>query len=221
MHDKLFIFDCDGVLVDSEFISSRVFAEALAAYGYPLTTEDSIRRFTGVSAEAARHIVMQESAVDVPENYWALQQPALSAAMERELQPLQKPVLEMLAANRIARCVASNSSTGHIVKCLELTQQLSYFSETAIFSAQQVANGKPSPDLFLFACEQMGYQPHQCVVIEDSQPGIEAAMAAGMPVLAFLGGSHAAFDWYEQDLQKYGLPCARSSQELLLLVQQL
>ncbi|MGZ3632927.1 MAG: HAD family hydrolase [Parachlamydiaceae bacterium] len=215
MEKKLVVFDCDGVLIDSEYVSSKVFAEALTALGYSLTVEESIHRFTGVSAQAAREIIMQESAIDIPENYWTLYQPRLSEVYETELKPLMTPVLEVLKNLGVTCCVASNSSRDYVIDCLKLTGQLSYFTETSIFTAQQVSKGKPAPDLFLLAAREMGFAPEDCLVIEDSPPGIEAAFAAKMNVFAFMGGSHAHLDCYRAKIVEYGVPMMKECSELI------
>lgn len=189
MAENLIIFDCDGVLVDTEFVSSRVFSEALSNYGYSISTEECIKRFTGINAEDCRQVIMEESGIKLPEDYWIQQQPALHKAYETELTALMTPVLELLNILQIPRCVASNSSSSHIFHCLKSTKQFHYFSDHTIFSAHQVAKAKPAPDLFLFAAKQMGFKPENCIVIEDSSTGARAAMAAGMQVMMFLGAA--------------------------------
>lgn len=215
MKQKLIIFDCDGVLVDSEYVASRVFSEAMLRYGYPITTEESIRRFTGVNERDAREAILKEASIDIPEDYWDQQQPQLHQAYKLELKPLMRPVLEVLQKLQQPRCVASNSSSGYIIKCLTLSEQFAYFSEQTIFSAQQVSSPKPAPDLYLFAAEQMGFAPSDCIVIEDSPAGAQAAIAAGMDLLLFLGGSHANYHWYHDNVKAYNKPIATSCSELL------
>lgn len=219
MADKLIIFDCDGVLIDSEYISSRIFAEALVAYGYPITTEDSIRRFTGVNAEAARQVILQESSVDIPTDYWDMQQNNLYDAFAKELLPLIQPVLDKLKEWQVRCCVASNSPKQYIQYCLNLTDQTDYFNNATIFTAEQVSKAKPAPDLFLLAAQEMGFAPENCLVIEDSPTGIKAALAAGMPMLGYLGGSHARYDWYHEKISPYGAPIARNWQELVQAIE--
>ena len=90
-----------------------------------------------------------------------------------------------------------------------------------MFTSQQVSKGKPAPDLFLFAASQMGFSPGDCIVIEDSAAGIEAAIAAGMHVVGFLGGSHAQYNWYQEKINKYNVPIAKNSNELLLILRNL
>ena len=105
--NKMIIFDCDGVLVDSEIISNRIDAEALTSIGYPITAEESIRRFTGLNAKAVRQIILNESGIDIPLDYLNSQQPIVLKAFETELLSLIKPVLEIIDKKKISRCVAS------------------------------------------------------------------------------------------------------------------
>ncbi len=212
---KLLIFDCDGVLVDSEVIANRIDAEALTSLGYALTTEDSIRRFTGMNAETVRQLIKHESGIDLPPDYLAAKQPILFRAFETELSSLIKPVLEAINEMKISLCVASSSPRTRVMRCLEMTEQLAYFTDRSIFTSEQVSKGKPAPDLFLFAADQMGFKPADCIVIEDSSAGIEAAIAAGMQVVGFLGGSHARYDWYRQKINIHAVPVANHGSELL------
>lgn len=215
MEKKLIIFDCDGVLVDSEYIASCIFSEALTEYGYQISVEESIKKFTGVSEHDARQLIAKEASIDIPENYWTLLLPKLHQAYATGLTSLMQPVLETLALLKISRCVASNSPRSHVTNCLHLSKQANFFKERAIFTSQQVAKPKPAPDLFLFAANEMGFQPEECIVIEDSPAGTQAAIDAGMDVLIFLGGSHASYDWYKDIFTSYNRPIASSCQELL------
>lgn len=216
--NKLVIFDCDGVLVDSEIISNRVDAEALTSFGYPITTEESIKRFTGLNAKAVRQTILKESGIDIPLEYLNSQQQVVLKVFETELVSLIKPVLEAIDKRQISRCVASSSPRNRVVRCLELTEQFLYFNHESIFTSQQVVNGKPAPDLFLFAASQMGFKPADCIVIEDSFAGIEAAISAGMYVIGFLGGSHAHHPWYHEKVHAYEVPIAKNSNDLLMLL---
>lgn len=219
--NKLVIFDCDGVLVDSEIIANRIDAEALTSIGYTITTEESIRRFTGLNAKTVRQIILNESSQDIPLEYLFSQQAILLKAFEMELLPLMKPVLELIEEMKINRCVASSSQRNRVIRCLELTDQLIFFNDQSIFTSQQVLKGKPAPDLFLFAASQMECPPGNCIVIEDSPAGIEAAIAAGMKAICFLGGSHTSFDWYQERIEKYNVPIAKNCGALLSILKSL
>ncbi len=220
MSKTLIIFDCDGVLVDSEFVSSRVFSEAVSEYGFSISTEDCIKRFTGLCELDCRKAIMEESGIEIPNNYWSLLQPALKKAYETELTALLHPVLEILDSLGIPRCVASNSSRSHVVECLEHTKQLKFFTDSSIFTSQQVPRAKPAPDLFLFAAKEMGFSPDDCIVIEDSSTGANAAIAAGMQVLMYVGGSHAHFEWYRSKVSVHGKPIMSNCHELSHAIKQ-
>ena len=204
MTKSLIIFDCDGVLVDSEFLSCQYFSETLSDYGYPISVEECIRRFTGVNEHICRQIILEESGIDLPKDFWDLQQPSLLKKYQSELSPLLEPLLQTLDHLEIPRCVASNSSRNNVIHCLKWTDQLKYFTDQSIFTSQQVPNAKPAPDLFLLAAQVMGVKPENCIVVEDSSAGAHAAIAAGMPVLMYVGGSHARFNWYQSQVAVHG-----------------
>lgn len=215
MNKKLIIFDCDGVLADSEFVACEIFAEVLSSYGYIITTQECVKKFTGVNEHDAREMIFEESSIKIPKNYWELEQPRLHDAYEKDLKALMQPVLEFLKTSNIERCVASNSSKKHINNCLKITEQSHYFLNENIFSSDQVAKPKPAPDLFLFAAKQMGYEPKDCIVIEDSKAGTQAAINAGMEVFIFLAGSHTKNDAYRTQMEAYNKPIVNSCEELI------
>jgi HAD superfamily hydrolase (TIGR01509 family) len=184
----LIIFDCDGVLVDSEVISCRAHAETLTRHGYPITADQVLQRFLGVSDREARLIVEAELGRSLPEDFEAQMK---QAALQRYASDLGAiPYIgEAITAIDLPKCVASSGTPEkirHGLSCAGLYDLLA----PHIFSATQVKRGKPAPDLFLFAAEQMKAAPERCVVIEDSLPGVTGARAAGMVVLGFHGGSH-------------------------------
>lgn len=215
MQKKLVIFDCDGVLVDSEIIAHRVVVEMLQEQGCRLTIEDSIREFTGVSKQRSQEILCEKYNIDISDDFWDYGQSLVLEAFERDLVALNQQVLSELTQKNVSVCVASSSHRQRVLKALEVTGQLTYFSHQAIFTSQQVARGKPAPDLFLFAAAEMGFLPEDCIVIEDSPAGIEAALAANMVVIGFLGGSHADFSWYKGRIQGYSIPTASHHLDLL------
>lgn len=211
---KLIIFDCDGVLVDSELLANHIHAEALCSYGYPITGEESLKKFTGLSEQAVCQILL-EAGIRLPLDYWEKQTPHVLKRYKTELNPLMHAVLPTLHTKNIARCVASNNLREHVVQALACTNQLSYFHDSTIFTSQQVQQGKPAPDLFLFAAREMGFEPQDCIVIEDSPVGITAALSAGMQVIGFLGGGHAQPSWYQEKIHTYQIPVANNDQDLL------
>lgn len=186
----LVIFDCDGVLVDSEMIASQVLADAISAVGYPLTGAQCRARFTGKSLAS----VFEELSADVtlPEDFFDSLRARDIAAFEQNLKAIPH-INAALDAIDATVCVASSGRMEKIRHSLTLTGLLDRF-EPNLFSAEQVANGKPAPDLFLYTAFRMKAEPTACIVIEDSVAGIEAARAAGMWAFGFSGGSHCDAD---------------------------
>jgi len=188
---KLVIFDCDGVLVDSEIIACRIEMAALAALGHPIGAADFRRNAVGRSRKDVN--AMLDSLWDgtLPPDYTEQIRAATFAAFEAELQPVPgiRAVLAGLDGQR--RCVASSSHPTRIARALAATGLAEFFG-SHVFSAIEVARGKPAPDLFLHAAARMATAPQDCLVVEDSVPGIEAAKAAGMIAVGFTAGGHCA-----------------------------
>jgi HAD superfamily hydrolase (TIGR01509 family) len=184
----LVIFDCDGVLVDSEVISCRAHAATLARHGYPITAEQVLQRFLGVSERDARLTIESEIGRMLPDDFEDQVNQATLQFYAGDLRAISH-VGDAIAAIDLPKCVASSGTPEkiqHGLTCAGLYDHLA----PHIFSASQVARGKPAPDLFLFAAERMQVSPERCLVIEDSGPGVAGARAAGMSVLGFHGGSH-------------------------------
>ncbi len=184
----LIIFDCDGVLVDSEVISCRAHARVLTRHGYPITPDEVFARFLGRSTRQANDEIEAELGRSLPDGYHADLQDELFRHFEADLQavPYIHDALDSIA---LPACVASNGSHQRMRVSLGRTALYDKFAPN-IFSASEVSNGKPAPDLFLHAAEKMKTEPERCLVIEDSIAGIAGARAAGMTVLGFHGGSH-------------------------------
>ena len=189
MRFDLVIFDCDGVLVDSEAMSTRAHAEALTRHGYPITRDEVLKRFLGVSDREARLMVERELGRRLPEDFdEQVRRETLRTAGD---PPGIAHVGEAIAAIALPKCVASSGTPdkiSHGLTCAGLYDVLA----PHLFSAVQVARGKPAPDLFLFAAASMNAVPKRCIVVEDSVPGVKGAIAAGMTVLGFHGGSHCS-----------------------------
>jgi HAD superfamily hydrolase (TIGR01509 family) len=182
----LVIFDCDGVLVDSERIAVRIDAVVLARLGWKLTEPEIVERFVG---RTEAYMVSEiERAIGRPlETGWDDEfVPLYREALEAELEPVDG-VVEALDAISTPTCVASSSSHERLRFTLGLTGLLDRF-DGRIFSAADVANGKPAPDLFLHAAAALGADPARCAVVEDSVYGVEAARAAGMRAFGYAGG---------------------------------
>ena len=186
LRPELIVFDCDGVLVDSEPIANRVMAEAITGLGWPLSTADCIARFKGHHFDTVIAAVEERLGRPVSEHWLPDLRAATDAAFERELRPIPGVIAALDAVEEagLATCVASQGPLEKMAISLGVTGLRARF-EGRIFSAYQVARGKPHPDLFLFAAEAMGVAPGTCVVIEDSPLGVTGAKAAGMAVLGF------------------------------------
>ena len=180
----LVIFDCDGVLVDSEPIANRVFAEALAELGLSMSIAEMYADFVGRSMSYCVDVVEERLGRPVPRDFVARLQERTFAAFEAEGLKATDGIFEALDAIDIPVCVASSGEIEKMRFTLGMTGLLPRF-DGRLFSATQVAHGKPAPDIYLFAAEQMGVQPNRCVVVEDSQAGAQAGLAAGMTVLGY------------------------------------
>ena len=181
----LVIFDCDGVLVDSEPISNRILAERLTAIGLPTTTEQAMQDYMGRSWKTDQQIIEGRLGGPLPEGWVDAYHAAVIAAFETELEPVAG-IAAALDGIATPSCVASSSAHPRIRAALTATGLLGRF-EGRIFSATDVEHGKPAPDLFLHAARACGAAPGRCVVIEDAPPGAEAGRRAGMDVLGYAG----------------------------------
>jgi HAD superfamily hydrolase (TIGR01509 family) len=197
----LIIFDCDGVLVDSEIVSFKVEAEMFAEIGIRLSAHDLLTRFLGTSSASMFAIIGRENDIKLPPDFAERAARRTLEVFDRELKPIPG-IAELLADLPARKCVASSSEPPRIRHSLSLAGILQHF-EPHIFSATQVNHGKPAPDLFLLAAERMGVPPARCLVIEDSVAGVTAARAAGMTVLGFTGGSHC-LDGHAEKLEAAG-----------------
>jgi HAD superfamily hydrolase (TIGR01509 family) len=180
----LVIFDCDGVLVDSERLAIRLEAQVISSLGWPITEREVVERFVGRSDSYMRGEIERRigRAVDWDAEFAR----RYREVFERELEPVDG-ITEALDAITVATCVASSGTHDKLRFTLGLTGLYDRFAGR-IFSGSEVANGKPAPDLFLHAAASMGVEPSRCAVVEDSVAGVEAGTAAGMQVFGFAGG---------------------------------
>jgi HAD superfamily hydrolase (TIGR01509 family) len=183
----LIIFDCDGVLVDSEVLSCRCLSAALAGYGIDLGVEQALELFLGRNIAA---VMMHYRGLGrpIPERFAAELGASVRAAFGSELRPIEG-VDSVLAALRTPFCVASSSNLDRVTFSLSVTGLASLVG-APVYTSQMVAHGKPAPDLFLYAADEMRADPRRTLVIEDSLSGVTAGKAAGMTVWGFIGGSH-------------------------------
>lgn len=183
----LLIFDCDGVLVDSEPTSNRVLAAAISAVGLPMSVEQVADSFEGMRLADIQSSVEAQLGRKLPAEWLANFEADRSAAFEKDLAPVPgiEAVLEEAVAAGIPMCVASQARREKTALTLGLTALSRFFPEAVLFSSTMVERGKPHPGLFLLAAEAMGFDPADCVVIEDGVLGVEAGRAAGMRVLGY------------------------------------
>lgn len=188
MKPALVIFDCDGVLVDTEPVANEVMSVVLGRCGYGISGEDCRLRFVGRTIEAVQALVEAEIGRPLGPEWAAIIRTETKAAFDRGVNPVPgvENAIKTVISAGLPYCVASSGKFSKMRKSLGKAGLLQYF-DTLLFSAEQVSRGKPAPDLFLFAADKMGVLPTECVVIEDSVPGVEAGLAAGMRVLAYAG----------------------------------
>ena len=186
---ELVIFDCDGVLIDSEIISAQMLVTELASLGVAIDLDYVTRHFLGRSYPTVMQQIRKEFGLDLPTAFEDQYRQRLMAAFELRLKVMPH-VLSVLTTLALPYCVATSSSPMRAQRSLEIAG-LAGLTER-LFTSTMVARGKPAPDLFLHAAVVMGVDPSACLVIEDSLNGVRAARAAGMPVWRFVGGSHLA-----------------------------
>ena len=189
-HD-LIIFDCDGTLVDSEYLNNKACADALAKNGAAYELDEVLVRFGGMTMTNIAKIVLDERGVRLPENFV---DDFIELARTYKAGNLKAVTGALPAVRELTQsyktCVASNGERGLVFESLHMTAFDALFDEAQVFTRIQVAQGKPAPDLFLYAAEQMEARPDRCLVIEDSPTGVLAAVAAKMDVIGFTGATH-------------------------------
>jgi HAD superfamily hydrolase (TIGR01509 family) len=187
----LFMFDCDGVLVDSEIIAAAVDSEHLAEVGFKITPEEVIRRFAGLTSVDIVEIIEAEIGRPLAPEFLKAQREALDIALRNSVEPV-RGVHEMLDMLDGQVCVCSNSSSERLRMTMGRTKLWDRF-KPYIYSAPEVGTRKPKPDpnVYRYALEQFGCDPRESVVVEDSVFGVTAAKQAGARVIGFTGASHA------------------------------
>jgi HAD superfamily hydrolase (TIGR01509 family) len=180
---ELLIFDCDGVLVDSELITNRVFVGMLNELGLRLSLEDMFERFVGRSMPQCLSMIKELLGHAVPEDFLAEYQVRIAAALKSELKAVDG-IESVLNSMKLPYCVASSGTHDKMQMTLGLTGLLGKF-QGKMFSVTEVAHPKPCPDVFLHAARQMGAAAASCAVIEDTPTGVQAGAAAGMTVFGF------------------------------------
>jgi len=214
MSFDLVIFDCDGVLIDSEMLSCDALIEALASVGVRVDRDFVFRHCIGHSFPKVVAKISELAGRDLPESFADAYRAALFASFERFLRPM--PGVEaMLDALDVPFCVATSSSAERAERSLAAAGLAGI--SAPVFSASMVERGKPAPDLFLFAARSLGVPPRHCLVIEDSVPGILAARAAEMAVWRFTGGSHFKMGFGANDVLPADAQFARWDEFITLI----
>jgi HAD superfamily hydrolase (TIGR01509 family) len=198
---QLIIFDCDGVLIDSEVIANRVNVEVLAGLGVEFTLEDYMERFVGVSLRDEVLEIERLRKVKLPDDYEARLMNHKYKVFDQELRAIEG-IAEFVKRLEMPKAVASGSSPERLEYTLKLTHLWELFAPH-IYSTTLVPNSKPAPDIFLYVADKFGVSPKQCLVIEDSTLGVRAGISAGMTVLGFTGGSHIK-NGHEEKLLELG-----------------
>ncbi len=181
---KLIIFDCDGVIVDSEKITMTVFAQALRELGLNFSLTELFERFVGPSVACCNEKVEQLLGRPLPAGFAQRQVELTNEALKTALKPV-RGIPEIFAQLDYEYCLASNSDHQKIATCLNTTNLLPYFSGKIFSAVEDVQREKPAADVYLYAAEQMQSDPEECLVIEDSPTGVQAAINAGMTVFGY------------------------------------
>ena len=189
MNYKLVIFDCDGVLVDSEAIGNRFISEALTLAGIPISAEDALSKFLGGKLTQIKEDAEKQLGFSLPANWVDEIYKKQFSEFRKNLKSISgiEDVLDVLERINTPVCVGSNGPLNKMEVSLGVTKLKDRFLGR-IFSADQVENPKPAPDLYLYCADQMGVLPQHCLVIEDSPRGASAGVAAGMSVFGYTGG---------------------------------
>ena len=184
MKTKCIIFDCDGTLVDSEGITNQVIAEMAGELGIKMTGDEASATFGGKTLDGVVYKMKELSGKELPDDWLPRLVQMVNDSWESKLKPV-KGVKEILERIEIPICVASNGEPTHVRHSLRLTKLYDFFGDK-IFTASEVSVPKPAPDLFLYAAKKMGFNPDECVVIEDSVTGVTAAVNANIRVYGII-----------------------------------
>ncbi len=201
---KHIIFDCDGVLVDSEPLSMRADVLLLKRYGIEISEEEAHNRFVGTTFQSMLDMMSLQFGTVFPEGLHAVKNRMVEELYRQELQVVSgvKDILPAIKAKGLSMSIASNSPRKRVELAIALTGIADFFERITTY--EDVKNGKPAPDVFLKAAERAGAAPLQCLVVEDSLTGATAALAAGMRTIGFVG-THAEPDHHSSALQALGV----------------
>lgn len=210
MKYKCIIFDCDGVLVDSEIIANKTIVEMAAGLGVEINLDFAIKHFSGVSIEYTKSFIEAKLGHSLPEGFEAEFRKRTYASFKSDLKPIEG-VLDLLPKINVPICVASSGPREKLELSLSTTGLIHFF-ENCIYSSYDINSWKPNPEIFLYAAREMGFQPYECAVIEDSLAGIEAARKGGFDVYGLVhNGNHV-------ELAKKGATVFSTMHDLLNLI---
>ncbi|WP_417271085.1 HAD family hydrolase [Celeribacter sp.] len=212
----LICFDCDGVLIASERLAAETTAECLAEFGVELTTDEVLATLLGKTAKDSAAYIRATFGVELPATYQELYTREVYQRFREQLQPVAG-IAQVLEALRLPSCVTSNSGHERLALTLGLTGLAAHFGPR-VFSADDVAQGKPAPDLFYFAAQRMGVEAQNCLVIDDSPTGIAGAVAAGARAIGFTGGGHTTPDHADQLMAAGAFCTVATAQDLIPLL---
>jgi HAD superfamily hydrolase (TIGR01509 family) len=217
--DTRFIFDCDGVLVDSEALAIQIMLKALRPLGFQGDMDMWSKKYSGKLEHDIMASLQQDHGIEFPDDFYERTQRDMRAAFRRELQPIAG-MPELIRGLPQAQAVVSNSNLDHVVMCMELCGLTDTF-EDRLFSSEQVARPKPAPDLYEFAMQQLGLSKDEAWIVEDSVTGVEAAVGAGLRVIGFLGAGHISEGHAEQVLAAGATHTAADARDLQRLIGEL
>lgn len=191
---KLIIFDFDGVLVDSEYIAAQVTTRLLSEYGVKTNLQTTLQKFVGQHVDTIARYLEQDIGKHNVEDFKMKSKVENRKAFIDKLTPLPF-VVDTLSKIEIPMCVGSNSAYDSLIAKLEISKLDKFFSPEALFVSSMVKKPKPAPDIFLHAAKYYGVVPSECLVIEDSVHGIQAALEANMQVIGYFGASHCGHEY--------------------------
>ncbi len=185
----LVVFDFDGVLVDSETMGCQIWSDVFAKHGMNVPAKDIMEKYTGKTGTLICRLIEQEYGYEIPDGFLDEVNETTESVMAKELKTVAG-VMETLPRLKTPVCIASGSRPKRLNMCLDVTGLRKFFPDETVFSSHYVKNGKPAPDIFLYAAEKMRVAPRKCLVVEDSSSGVVGALAAGMRAFGFMGASH-------------------------------
>lgn len=212
------IFDCDGVLVDSEILASQASLRMLKPYGFSMTPKEYAHLFAGKKEEDILESIEKDYHINLPEDFLSQARLEIEHSLDHDLQAIPG-VIETTSQIPVTKAVVSNSRLVRVISSLKVAGITDIFGKN-LFAAEMVERPKPAPDVYLYAASELGVKPAECLVVEDSQSGVTAAHSAGMHVIGFLAASHIP-DGHEHSVREAGaFTTASSMEELAHIFQQ-